>query len=132
MGTVNTSSRAFPNLSVDQEEALREESRQRCLGDLHYLARSVLGYNRITNHYHKDMAKDIDTPRYRFKLLLHPRGHFKSTIGTESYGIQSALRNPNLRALITNAKLDNSRKFLRTISNHFKNNSRFRCSPSNP
>ncbi len=123
---MNTSSRAFPNLSVDQEEALREESRQRCLGDLHYLARSVLGYNRITNHYHKDMAKDIDTPRYRFKLLLHPRGHFKSTIGTESYGIQSALRNPNLRALITNAKLDNSRKFLRTISNHFKNNSRFR------
>jgi len=103
--------RAFPNLTVEQEEVLKEESRQRCLDDLHYLAQSVLGYDKVTDHYHKDMAKDIDTPKYKFRLLLHPRGHYKSTLGTESYGIQSALRNPGLRALITNAKLDNSRKF---------------------
>lgn len=118
--------RAFPNLTVEQEEVLKEESRQRCLDDLHYLAQSVLGYDKVTDHYHKDMAKDIDTPKYKFRLLLHPRGHYKSTLGTESYGIQSALRNPGLRALITNAKLDNSRKFLRTIAKHFSSNPRFR------
>ena len=118
--------RAFPNLTVEQEEVLKEESRQRCLEDLHYLAQSVLGYDKVTDHYHKDMAKDIDTPKYKFRLLLHPRGHYKSTLGTESYGIQSALRNPGLRALITNAKLDNSRKFLRTIAKHFSSNPRFR------
>lgn len=120
------STRAFPNLTKEQEEILKEESRQRCLSDLHYLAKDVLGYDRLTDHYHRDMARDIDTPRYRFKLLMHPRGHFKSTIGTESYGIQTALRSPGSRILITNVKLDNSRKFLRTISNHFKSNPRFR------
>ncbi len=114
------------SLTPREEEALRIEARERCLTDLHYLAKYVLGYDRITDHYHKTMAKDIDTPRYRFRLLLHPRSHFKSTLGTESYAIQRLLRNPNERILITNAKLDNSRKFLRTIVQHFNANNKFR------
>ena len=118
--------RAFPNLTEEQEEVLKEEARQKCLEDLHYLAKHILGYDRLTEHYHRSMAKDIDTPKYKFKLLLHPRGHFKSTLGTESYPIKKSLENPNLRCLITNAKLDNSRKFLRTIAKHFNSNPRFR------
>lgn len=118
--------RAFPNLTEQQEEVLKEEARQKCLEDLHYLAKHILGYDRLTEHYHRGMAKDIDTPKYKFKLLLHPRGHFKSTLGTESYPIKKSLENPNLRCLLTNAKLDNSRKFLRTIAKHFNSNPRFR------
>jgi len=121
-----TKYRAFPDMSWKEEEAIKNEARQLCREDLHYLAKDVLGYNRITEHYHKQMAMDIDSPRYRFKLLLHPRGHFKSTLGTEARSIQKLLRNPNERILITNAKLDNSRKFLRAIANHFHNNSKFR------
>lgn len=118
--------RAFPNLTEQQEEVLKEEARQKCLEDLHYLAKHILGYDRLTEHYHRGMAKDIDTPKYKFRLLLHPRGHFKSTLGTESYPIKKSLENPNLRCLLTNAKLDNSRKFLRTIAKHFNSNPRFR------
>ena len=119
-------SKVFPELSVKQEDAVKEEARNRCKEDLHYLAKEVLGYSRVTDHYHKDMAMDIDTPKYRFKLLLHPRGHFKSTIGTEARSIQKLVRNPNERILITNAKLDNSRKFLRAISHHWEYNVKFR------
>ena len=36
------------------------------------------------------------------------------------------MENPNLRCLLTNAKLDNSRKFLRTIPKHVNSNPRFR------
>lgn len=118
--------RAFPSITAEQEQVLKAEARQRCLDDLHYLAKTVLGYDKITDHYHKGMAKDIDTPRYKFRLLLHPRGHYKSTLATESYSIQRALRNPTLRALITNAKLNNSQKFLRTIAKHFNSNPKFR------
>lgn len=118
--------RVFPNLSLEEEEAIKIQARERCKEDLHYLAKHVLGYNKITDHYHLQMARDIDTPKYRFKLLLHARGHYKSTIGTESRAIQKLLRNPNERILITNAKLDNSRKFLRAISRHFESNARFR------
>ena len=64
--------RAFPNLTEEQEEVLKEEARQKCLEDLHYLAKHILGYDRLTEHYHRGMAKDIDTPKYKFRLLLHP------------------------------------------------------------
>ncbi len=121
-----TSARVYPELSVREESALKEEARKRCTDDLHYLAKEVLGYNRITDHYHKRMAMDIDTPKYKFKLLLHPRGHFKSTIGTESRSIQKLLRNPNERILITNAKLENARRFLRAIAHHWNANPKFR------
>jgi hypothetical protein len=116
----------FDNLTAQEEENLKSLVREECKTDLHYLAKEVLGYNRITNHIHKQMAIDIDTPKYKFKLLLWPRGHFKSTLGTESYAVQKLLRNPNERQLITNAKLENSRKFLRTIANHFNANAKFR------
>lgn len=118
--------RAFPELTAQEEEALREESLDRSLEDLHYFAKHILGYDRVTDHIHKRMARDIDTPNYKFKLLLWPRGSFKSTIGTESRSIQALLRNPNERILLTNAKLENSRKFLRAIAHHFKANPRFR------
>lgn len=108
------------------ELAIKEEARQLCVNDLHYLAKTVLGYDRLTDHYHKQMAHDIDTPNYKFKLLLHPRGHFKSTIGTEARSVQKLCKNPDERILLTNAKLDNSRKFLRAISNHFSSGPTFR------
>jgi len=116
----------YKHLSDQQEAILKAESRQKCLTDLHYLAKHVLGYDRLTDHYHKEMAMDIDTPQYKFKLLLHPRGHFKSTIGTESYPIKKVLEKPNSRILITNAKLENSRRFLATIAKHFNENLKFR------
>jgi Terminase-like family. len=120
------STKIFENLSEREEEAVKSEARRLCKEDLHYLAKYVLGYNRVTDHIHKRMARDIDTPKYRFKLLLWPRGHFKSTLGTEARSIQKLLRNPNERILITNAKLENSRRFLRAIAHHFNANARFR------
>lgn len=119
-------SRVFKDMTAQEEERVKAEIRLLCQKDLHYLAKEVLGYNRLTDHYHRTMARDIDTPKYKFKLLLHPRGHFKSTIGTESYAIKKLLEDPDERILITNVKLGNSRKFLRAIANHFEKNARFR------
>ena len=118
--------RVFPDLTEQEEQAVKEEARQRCVTDLHYLAKQVLGYNRLTDHCHRRMAQDIDTPNFKFRLLLWPRGHFKSTIGTESRSVQKLLRNPNERILISNAKLNNSQKFLRAIASHWQNNAMFK------
>ena len=117
---------AFPDKSPEEEEALKELTRERSVQDLHYLAKHVLGYDRITDHYHREMAHDITLPGYRFKLLLHARGHFKSTVATEAGAIFKLLREPRERILITNVKLGNSRKFLRAIAHHFNSNPRFR------
>lgn len=117
---------AFPDKTAQEEEALKAEARILCKEDLHYLAKTVLNYHRVTDHYHVAMARDIDTPRYKFKLLLHPRGHFKSTLGTEARSVQLLLRNPNERILLTNVKLGNARKFMRAIAHHFHYNAKFR------
>jgi len=118
--------RAFPELSAKEEEALKSEARLRSLEDLHYLTKHILGYDRVTDHIHKNMCQDVDTPQYKFKLLLWPRSHFKSTIATESYSIQCLLRDPDERILITNAKLENARRFLRAITRHFEATAKFR------
>ena len=112
--------------SLKEEQAFKEEARLQSKNDLFYLAKYVLGYDKLVAPLHQVMAKDIDTPKHKFSLLLWPRGHFKSTIGTEARSIQLLLRDPNERILITNAKLDNARKFLRVIASHFENNARFR------
>jgi phage terminase large subunit-like protein len=109
-----------------EEELIKEQARELCKHDLFYLTKEVLGYNKVTEHCHADMVRDIDTPNYKFKLLLWPRGHYKSTIGTESRSIQKILKNPNERILLTNAKLDNARKFKAAIAAHFKYNPVFR------
>lgn len=118
--------RAFPELTEREELIAQEGIREQSKDDLYFLAKHLLGYNKLTENFHKQMCRTIDTPRYRFKLLLYPRGHYKSTLATESYSIQRLLRNPSERILITNVKLDNSRKFLRTISHHFNTNQKFR------
>ena len=58
--------RACPNLTEEQEEILKEEARQKCMEDLHYLAKHILGDDRRTEHFHRSMAKDLDTPKYKF------------------------------------------------------------------
>lgn len=118
--------RVFPELTDAEEYALQEEARVKSKHSLHYLAKHLLGYHKMTDDFHLKMSKTIDNPKFRFKLLLYPRGHYKSTLATESYSIFKLLNNPNERILITNVKLDNCRKFLRTISNHFTDNPKFR------
>ena len=118
--------RAFPELTLEEEEALREETRDKSRNDLHYLAKHLLGFDKLTNHYHREMCIDIDSKKHKFKLLLHPRGHYKSTLASESYSILKLLRNPDEHILITNAKLGNSQKFLRSIANQFTSNPKFR------
>jgi predicted phage terminase large subunit-like protein len=60
-------------------------------------------------------------------LFLLPRGHLKSTEITIAYTIQRILKNPNVRVLITNALLDNSKGFLREIKSHFEKNERLKA-----
>lgn len=56
----------------------------------------------------------------RQKLILVPRGHLKSSIITVGYSIQTLLKNPDTRILITNATWDNARGFLEQIANYLR------------
>lgn len=99
--------------------------RRRCKKDLAYLMTEILGYKNLAS-IHQEVAQTltkVETGKKRGLFLL-PRGHLKSTEITISYTIQRILRDPNVRILITNALLDNSKGFLREIKSHFEKNER--------
>lgn len=76
---------------------------------------------------HKELA-DLaqDWSGKRRKLILMPRGSFKSTVVTVAYSIQQICENPNIRILIGSEVNATAKKFLREIKDHFENNDRVR------
>lgn len=58
------------------------------------------------------------TSESKRKLLVIPRGCFKSTIASISYPIWLLINNPDLRILIDSELYSNSSKFLREIKGH--------------
>jgi len=60
------------------------------------------------------------------KILLEPRGSFKSTVGTVAYSLWQLIRNPDHTILITNEKLDKAKGFLKEIKSHITDNEIFK------
>lgn len=76
---------------------------------------------------HKELA-DLaqDWTGKRRKLILMPRGSFKSSVVTIGYSIQQICADPNIRILIGSEVNSTSKKFLREIKDHFESNERLR------
>jgi predicted phage terminase large subunit-like protein len=62
----------------------------------------------------------------KFRLILMPRGTFKSTISTISFPLQLLLINPNIRILIDSETFDKSRAFMSEIRGHLESNEKYR------
>ena len=89
---------------------------------------NFLKYPNLGDEHHEVSLKLKEVEDGKKKgLFLLPRGHLKSTEITISYSIQTLLREPNSRILISNALLDNSKGFLREIKGHFEKNERLRA-----
>jgi predicted phage terminase large subunit-like protein len=98
--------------------------RLRCMVDLRYMCRDVLGM-KDWDILHDGMAEWWnDNTNHKRKLLLIPRGHLKSSIITIGGTIQRIVRNPNIRVLIAHAIWDHSRGFVRKISSYLTDFSR--------
>ncbi len=83
----------------------------------------ILGYNKLDD-VHKKWCEEADSNHKR-KLILRPRGTYKSTIHTVSYVLWRLVQNPDERILIANATNDNAEAFLREITGHLLRNQRF-------
>lgn len=105
-----------------------ELERRRCKEDLCYLMEEYLGYSDLAPVHRevRDKIKEIEGTT-RKGLFLLPRGHLKSTEITVSYTLSRLLKDPNIRVLISNATLENSKGFLREIKSHLEKNERLRA-----
>lgn len=120
-------------LSSEQWSHLRKLAKQ----DLFFLTYSILGYTKLSVNLHGHLCKWIkDNENARFREILLPRAHYKSTILTISHAIQLALPNddngydvyPNclgtdIRILLAHeTSTSASNLFLGPIANHFLSN----------
>ncbi len=83
------------------------------------LTAKALGYKDINPRTHGDMIRNLESETTR-KLIVMPRGTFKSSIGCVSYPIWRLNKNPNLRILIDSEIYSNSKNFLREIRLHLE------------
>jgi len=129
---------------MDRELALQKIA-LRCRTDLFFLAKEILGYDKMTEATHQELC-DYTTsilpnspptnaiqekhpefdPRKNLLLLLMPRGTFKSSVVTISFTLQMVLNEPNIRILIDSETFSKSKAFLREIIEHLINNERKR------
>lgn len=87
--------------------------------DLFFFARNVLGYRDITKYTHKPITDALQAPTKR-KVIVCPRGSFKSSLCVEAYVVWLLIRDPNERILIDSELYSNSSNFIRTIKAHFE------------
>jgi len=94
---------------------LRQELRAKADGSLYFFCKFVLGFRDMVPRFHGQLARYVSDPEKRFKLIVAPRGHLKTSICTIAYALWRALRNPNLRILIIANTATNAQHMVRAI-----------------
>jgi hypothetical protein len=109
-------------------EALPQEEREPIIrrlmataysDSLYLTAKMLLGYRDVNWRTHGDMIRALEDSTDR-KLIVMPRGTFKSSISSVSYPIQCLTKNWNLRVLIDSEVYTNAKNFLREIAQHLE------------
>lgn len=97
-----------------QIQAVREAIANEYRSSLYKTVKHLLGYNEVNPRTHGKMIAALEAPTRR-KLLVMPRGTFKSSVGVVGFSIWLLMRFPNLRILIDSEKYENSKNFIREI-----------------
>lgn len=82
-----------------------------------YLFSKFLGYEDVNPETHSTIINALESQTKR-KVIVEPRGSFKSTIGSICYPLWKLLRDPNERILIDSEIFSNSVTYLRSIKEH--------------
>lgn len=98
-----------------RKEALRNHYKK----SLFATVKNLLGYVNVTYKTHGAIIEALEADTSR-KLLVVPRGCFKSTIGVVGYSIWTLLKNPDARILIDSELYTNSSNFIREIKAHLE------------
>lgn len=103
-----------------------DKNRGRILGhrkiykrSLYTTAKHLLGYSDLTPHTHGDMIKCLEDACER-KVIVMPRGTFKTSIGSVAYPLWLLMRSPNLRIMLDSELYNNSVSRLREIKGHLE------------
>lgn len=102
-----------------QEEFLKSQIKDHCKESLFHLAKNILGYKDLTIQTHGPITRILESESKK-KLIVVPRGCFKSTICSIAYPFWLLIKDPNHRILLDSELYSNSSRFLREISAHMQ------------
>lgn len=100
-------------------EAAQTVLREFYLSDFFQFAKRFLGYKDLEWDVHGQFIQVFEAKSPR-KIVVMPRGTFKSTLGSVAYPVWRLLRDPNLTILLDSELYNNSKNFLREIKAHFQ------------
>lgn len=101
-----------------QCEAIRQTLAHVYAGSLYKTAKDLCGFRDLTWFTHGKMIEAIEESTER-KLIVMPRGTFKSSVCSVAAPIWWLIRNPDERILLDSEVYTNSKNFLREIKGHF-------------
>lgn len=101
--------------------------RAKSLGSLYFFLKVVLGNKDMTRSVHRPLCKLLEDGTKKNKLVVLPRGWFKTTLASIGYPIWRALRNPSIRILICQNTFTNAQAKLATIRQQFDTNGLLRA-----
>jgi hypothetical protein len=102
-------------------ELERREKAELGSQDLYIFDKYILGYDLMQPQPHRELCDVVTDTVKKRKLIMLPRGSFKSSVVTISYPIWRLEKNPNLRILIDNETFGNSKAFLAEAKGHIDN-----------
>lgn len=103
---------------ANQRLIAKEVMKQDYLDDFFGFAKHVLGYKDLEWSVHKEMVQALESKATR-KLVVEPRGTFKSSLASVAYPIWRLEQDPNLTILLDSELYTNSKNFLREIKGHY-------------
>lgn len=106
--------KAPPSQSIKEAQAAMAEFFK---GNLFLTAKHLLGYSDLNWSTHGSAISALESVRPR-KLIVMPRGTFKSSLASVAYPIWRLIRDPNLRILLDSELYTNSKNLLREIKLH--------------
>lgn len=105
--------------SKQQLETLRAGEAALYRKSLYLTAKYLLGYQDVNWRTHGEMIQVLEGPEKR-KLVIMPRGTFKTSIAIVAYPIWLLMNNPNERIMIDSELFTNAKRSLREISQHLQ------------
>jgi len=116
------------SLQTSQEKQINAEQIKRIAKkDLYFFCKEILGYEQISPMPHRELCEFLVKDKNNKKLILMPRGSFKSSIITIGYCLWTLVNDPNKRILLSSETYAQSKTFLKAIKTHIEQNEVFRA-----
>lgn len=88
--------------NLDQQIELIE-LKERALDDFYFFCKEVMGFRELYEPLHRPLCNLISNPNIKRKLILLPRGHFKTTIISICFPLWRLARDQNERVALCSA-----------------------------